>query len=198
MCCEDCYNEYKNNLKLKVINPNYKNNLNLNDLCVKLNQNDNFELCEMFKCFDCSRVDKISESDIVICPLTLRSDKGNKISIINNNNEKYSDNPINKSFQLNAKSNQQKPAIGFQNVIITAQPENISKNINLSALHKNNHSNLNNLYVDANKNNGNNLNTSVNKMKSIKEVRSGKILEDINKKETKKKKVTCMSMCLLY
>lgn len=99
VCCEDCYNEYKKKLKLNFNDLNFKKNSNLNEICENLKLEKDLKVCEMFKCNDCSKAnEKQNQSDIEISPLTLRSEKDVKISIIKNyaKNEDIS-NPLHKN-----------------------------------------------------------------------------------------------------
>lgn len=191
ICCEACYNGYKTNLKLKTNDPKYKNKLDLNDICLNLYKNKNFEICEMFKCIECSSAKKNpNESDIIISPLSIRSEKDFKMSAINNNNkDKNPDNLIKENSKIYGITNinLEKLTNGARNGSIRNKPENPTKNVIKTHQHNNNHSVFN---VNSNEDFNKNLNTSDNK-KNIK-----KGIKDV--KKAKKEKVTCLSMCLLF
>lgn len=198
ICCEKCYFEYRKKLLLKANNPELKNELNLNNICLNFNPNRDFKICEMFKCHDCSLAnEKPNESDIEISPLTLRSTKDVKISIINNMNEKNSEYLNRENFQIINEQNNKKEKSGneVQNGIITTNPEMTPNKFPSTSLHKNNHNILN---VEIKKNNNTDLNSTVNNKSIKREHLSEKLNENKNKKQTKKEKVTCLSMCLLF
>jgi hypothetical protein len=195
VCCEDCYNGYKKKLKLNFNDPYFKKNSNLNEICENIKLDKDFKVCEMFKCNDCSKAnEKQNQSDIEISPLTLRSEKDIKISIIKN----YSENADRKNHKNNSKINmhpnlgQDKSSSYNQNVNLSIKPENKLNNIISNPLHKNNHI-VSNFDANKIKHNSNIVNNNENKNNLIKDKKQ----EDKISRETKKEKVTCLSMCLL-
>jgi len=198
ICSDLCYIQHRDKLESLIKNFEKNKNININETCSNFTKENNYLICEMFQCESCNLKDIHRKfSDIEINPLSLRSNIDN-LSINKFKDEKGQ-----------TKINENEIYLKINSQIINDKNDNHNRINHMS----DNNISINKPHVSLNNKNPIIINNSNNNSKDISNVSNGnfdknKILnKDNNKsiqnldkkiKPTKKEKVTCMSMCIIF